>query len=77
MPEYSTEFWLMIVANVGSFCVIYGQLTTRLKNLEKKMDKHNHIVERLATAERDLSTAFDKIDELRDDVRAHHPIKPN
>ena len=77
MPEFSGEFWIMLVTYAASFGVIYGQITTKLKSLEKKMDKHNNIVERLATVERDLKTAFSKIDELKEEVREHHPIRPD
>ena len=41
----------------------------RIKELEEKMDKHNNLVERVAITERDLKTAFKRIDETRDDVR--------
>ena len=39
MPEFSGEFWIMLVTYAASFGVIYGQITTKLKSLEKKMDK--------------------------------------
>ena len=35
----------------------------RLEQLEIKVDKHNHLVERLAVVERDVKTAFRLIDE--------------
>lgn len=41
----------------------------RLGELEQKMDKHNNLVERTAVIERDLKTAFNKIDENRQEVR--------
>lgn len=39
----------------------------RLDNLEAKVEKHNHMVERMAVAERDLKTAFRLIDEIREE----------
>lgn len=36
----------------------------RLEQLEKKVDKHNNIVERMALVERDIKTAFSRIDEI-------------
>ena len=75
MPQFSAEFWIMLVTYAASFGVVYGQTMTRLKVLEQKMDKHNNIVERMTTVERDLETAFVRIDELRDEMREHHPIR--
>ena len=75
MPEFGTEFWIMLVTYAVSFGTMYGQITTRLKILEKKMDKHNNVVERLATVERDLKTAFGRIDDLKAEMKEHHPIR--
>lgn len=44
-------------------------LLYRIGELEKKMDKHNHVIERTAVVERDMKTAFNKIDEIRTDIR--------
>lgn len=44
-------------------------LLYRIGELEKKMDKHNHVIERTAVIERDMKTAFNKIDENRTDIR--------
>ena len=41
----------------------------RLGQLEAKVDKHNNVVERTAILERDLKTAFNKIDEHRDEIK--------
>lgn len=41
----------------------------RIEQLEKKVDKHNTIIERTAVLERDLETAFNKIDDLRNDFK--------
>lgn len=34
---------------------MYGTIKTRLNYLEKKLDKHNHVVERMYAAERDIA----------------------
>lgn len=39
----------------------------RLDVLEAKVEKHNHMVERMAVAERDLKTAFRLIDEIKEE----------
>lgn len=41
----------------------------RIGELEEKMDKHNNLVERTAVIERDLKTAFNRIDETKQEVR--------
>lgn len=38
----------------------------RLNDLEKKVDKHNNVVERMAIAERDIKSNCRRIDELED-----------
>ena len=44
-------------------------ISYRLDQLEIKVEKHNQVIERTAILERDLKTAFNKIDELKTDVR--------
>lgn len=41
----------------------------RIGELEEKMDKHNNLVERTAVIERDLKTAFNRIDETKQEVK--------
>lgn len=41
----------------------------KIDELEKKVEKHNNLVERTAVIERDLKTAFSKIDENRAEIR--------
>ena len=43
-------------------------IKVRLDRLEDKADKHNNFMERIAILERDDKTAFNRIDELRDDI---------
>lgn len=38
----------------------------RIEQLEKKVEKHNSVVERTYKLEKDMNTAFIRIDELRD-----------
>lgn len=42
----------------------------KVDELRKDVEKHNQLVERVAVLERDNKTAFNRIDELRDDVKA-------
>lgn len=60
----TTEFWIQMViyaVTIGSFA---GTTLTRLKNLERKMDKHNGMMERLAKVEASASSAHHRIGEL-------------
>ena len=41
----------------------------RLEELEKKVQKHNNLVERLAIVERDLKTAYNRIDDERQQIK--------
>ena len=41
----------------------------RIEQLEKKVDKHNTIIERTAVLERDLKTAFSKIDDIKEELK--------
>ena len=40
----------------------------RIESLEKKMDKHNGILERFVILERDEDTQWKRIDEMRTDI---------
>lgn len=41
----------------------------RIAELEKKVNKHNNIIERTYIVERDQKTAFNYIDEMRADIK--------
>lgn len=41
----------------------------RLEQLERKVDKHNSVVERVALVEKDMSSAFRQISMQRDEIR--------
>lgn len=43
-------------------------LSYRMEQLEKKVEKHNQVVERTYKIEKDLNTAFMRIDELKEDI---------
>lgn len=45
-------------------------IQARLDRIEKKQDESNHVRERVAILERDNKTAFNRIDELREDIHA-------
>ena len=43
-------------------------LSYRMEQLEKKVEKHNQVIERTYKIEKDLNTAFIRIDELKEDI---------
>lgn len=45
-----------------------GTIISKISTLEKKVEKHNQLVERMAVAERDLKTMFRRLDELREEL---------
>ena len=66
--DFDPQFWVQILIYAVSFGVVYGQITTRIKYLEQKVDKHNEVVERMAMAERDIKSAHRRIDEVREEI---------
>lgn len=68
----------IIVACLSLFGTLVGsvtgvmtanKLTTyRIEQLEKKVDKHNSIIERVALLEQDNTTQWKRIDALREDL---------
>jgi hypothetical protein len=58
----TTQFWIQIVAYAVSLGCLYGALTTRLKVLEKKVDIHNHLVERMYKVEAKLKVMEERVE---------------
>lgn len=44
-------------------------VTYRLEELEKKQDKHNNVLERMALAEKDIKNIYHQIDEIKEDAK--------
>ena len=72
----SPEIIVGILSLVGTLCGTFAgiitstKLTTyRIEQLEKKVEKHNSVIERTAILERDLKAVWHNIDELKDDVK--------
>ncbi len=70
----SAEIWVALLALVGTLMgsgagvLVANRLVNyRIEQLERKVDKHNQLVERMAVAERDIKTAFRLIDGVRKD----------
>ena len=57
---------LAIVSPIVSVGVIYGIISTKISYLEKKMDKHNCLIERMVVVEQSTKSAHHRIDELKE-----------
>lgn len=72
----SPEIIVGILSLVGTLCGTFAGIITstkltayRIEQLEKKVEKHNSVVERTSLLERDLKAVWHNIDELKDDVK--------
>ena len=65
----STEFWVQIVVYAVSLGSFGGAVLTRLSYLEKKMDKHNNLIERMSCVEQSTKSAHLRIDELKEVIK--------
>lgn len=62
----TTQLWVELVAYAVSVGCLYGALSTRLKVLEKKVDIHNHLVDRMYKVEMKTRLLEEKLDLERD-----------
>ena len=60
---------IQIVIYLITFGSFGGTILTRLANLEKKVDRHGDIIERLFKCEESLKSAHHRIDELRGELK--------
>ena len=61
--------WVQRVAHKEQQDKMLTLIEYRIMELEKKVEKHNNLVERMAINERDMKTAYKKIDELQIELR--------
>ena len=57
-----------LLGSLGGILASSRLTAYRLQELEKKVDKHNQVVERTTVLERDLKTAFRLIDEMKEEL---------
>lgn len=70
-PETITALVSLAGTLIGSVVGILtaNRLTTyRIGELEKKVDKHNGLIERMAVVEQSTKSAHHRIDELTDEI---------
>ena len=62
--DFSAEFWIQMVVYGISIGSLAGTILTRLKQIEKKQDKHNGLVERMVAVEQSCKSAHKRIDKI-------------
>ena len=70
-PEIIVALLSMLGTLAGSVIGVLtaNKLTTfRLEQLEKKVEKHNNLVERMALVEASAKSAHHRLDELREEI---------
>lgn len=72
----TSEIIVGVLSLLGTLCGTFAGIVTstkltnyRIEQLEKKVEKHNSVVERTAVIERDLKSIWYNIDEIREDVK--------
>lgn len=71
---FDSSFWIQMIVYALSFGVMYGKIQTKLTYLEKKMDKHNQLQDRMVIVEQSVKSAHHRINDLKEDVKEelHH-----
>ena len=72
----TSEIIVGVLSLLGTLCGTFAGIVTstkltnyRIGQLEKKVEKHNSVVERTAVIERDLKSVWHSIDEIREEVK--------
>jgi len=60
----TTEFWVQMIVYALSMGSFAGTILTRIRFLEKKMDKHNGLLERMVTVEQSAKSAHHRLDKI-------------
>ena len=65
------EITIAVLSLLGTLIGTFGGIITsaklsnyRIEQLEKKVEKHNNVIERMAIAENDIKTIYHQLDEL-------------
>lgn len=59
----------MLAVSILSILVNNRLVAYKVDELSKKVEKHNNVVERTACLERDVKSAFIRLDEVKDDIK--------
>ena len=71
----SGQIIIAVISLIGTLVGTFAGILTstklsnyRIEQLEKKVEKHNSVVERTALLERDMKTVWHEINELKDEA---------
>lgn len=67
-----------LCAFAGSWVAFSSRLAkveAKLDMIEKKQDKHNNVIERTFIVERDVANVCRTLDEVKEEMHQHHPVK--
>lgn len=78
IPAIASGAVSAIIAAFGCYVALTNRLTrleTMIDTLTKTVEKHNQVVERTYVLERDLQTAWKRIDENREEIKELENVK--
>lgn len=72
----TSEIIVGVLSLIGTLCGTFAGIITstkltnyRIEQLEKKVEKHNSVVERTAVIEDNLKSVWHTIDDIKEDVK--------
>lgn len=60
----NTDVWIQLIIYFCSICTTIGTILSKIKSLEKKVDKHNRIVERITILEQRFKVDHERLNEI-------------
>jgi len=60
---------IQIVVYLFSAAMTIGTVLWRIKELEKRVDKHNNLIERIVAVEQNIKSSWYQIDEIKEILR--------
>ena len=72
MSDFMTTLFAFagtLVGTLGGILTANRMSLYRIEQLEKKVEKHNNLVERMFTVESAVKSAHHRIDELREEIK--------
>jgi hypothetical protein len=60
----NTDAWIQLIIYFCSLCTTIGTIISKINSLEKKVDKHNSIVERITILEQRFKVDHERLNEI-------------
>jgi len=64
-----TGMMVTIIVQIVGIGIFIGVTSTKLKYFEKKMDKHNGLIERMVVVEQSCKSVHKRIDRIHNDIK--------